>query len=151
LVAALSGIGIVIEGRRHIDFDPLLPIECKRLPIPKDRERDEREYAFSERATTGGIQRFKAGYHGAAHKLGAMIAYVQDGTVSDWHKQIGQWITSLAGQQPGWSTDDLLHLERHEAAKRFASLRSLHAREKGLDKIELSHLWIEMGQTVSNP
>lgn len=34
LVAAPCGVTITIEGRRHTQFETLMPIECKRLPIP---------------------------------------------------------------------------------------------------------------------
>jgi hypothetical protein len=44
-----------------LDFDPIMPIECKRLPTPKAKDRDEREYVITEGATAGGIQRFKLG------------------------------------------------------------------------------------------
>jgi hypothetical protein len=73
LVPSPCGAAICVEGRRHTDFDSLMPIECKRLPIPKGEDRDEREYVFSSSSSTGGIQRFKAGHHGAAHTFGAMI------------------------------------------------------------------------------
>lgn len=81
LASKPCGPAIVIEGRRHTQFDSLLPIECKRLPIPKDKDRDEREYVVSRHSTTGGIQRFKAGHHGGAHNLVGMIAYIQSGNV----------------------------------------------------------------------
>ena len=56
-----SGGVIFIDGRRHTQYDALMPIECKRLPTPKDKDRDEREYVFSRFSSAGGIQRFKAG------------------------------------------------------------------------------------------
>ena len=40
------GGALVIEGRRHSQFDALFPIECKRLPTPAERDRDEREYVI---------------------------------------------------------------------------------------------------------
>ena len=60
LIASACGPTIWIDGRRCTQFDTLLPIECKRLPTPKDKDRDEREYVINRKATTGGIQRFKA-------------------------------------------------------------------------------------------
>ncbi len=72
---------IFIEGRRHTQFDTLLPIECKRLPTPKEKDRDEREYVITNPGTTGGIQRFKFGHHGADHKVGAIIGYIQEGAI----------------------------------------------------------------------
>ena len=72
LAARPCGAILLIEGRRHTQFHSLLPIECKRLPTRQERARDEREYVITSRGTTGGIQRFKFGHHGAAHRLGAM-------------------------------------------------------------------------------
>lgn len=73
LVPAPSAATIWIDGREYTQYTPLIPIECKRLPIPASATRDEREYLYSAHSSTGGIQRFKAGHHGAAHTIGAMI------------------------------------------------------------------------------
>ena len=88
---------LIIEGRRHSQFDALFPIECKRLPTPTGKDRDEREYVTTEPGTTGGIQRFKFGYHGAAHTFAAMIAYVQEQSFSHWLCQVNCWIRDLWG------------------------------------------------------
>lgn len=145
LMPSPCGASICIEGRRHVDFDSLMPIECKRLPTPKGAKRDEREYVINKHTSTGGIQRFKAGHHGAAHSLAGMIAYVQDQTTAFWDKAITEWITALANNaQSGWSLQDLLHCERTDVTLRLAVFRSLHKRLNGLSEIELRHLWIEM-------
>ena len=73
LVAAPCDAIVWIEGRRHTDFDTLLPIECKRLPTPKENDRDEREYVVTRRGSTGGIQRFKAGIE-QVHQIGVFGA-----------------------------------------------------------------------------
>jgi hypothetical protein len=145
LVAAPCGTPIWVEGRRHVDFDTLLPIECKRLPTPKEKDRDEREYVFSQYKSTGGIQRFKAGNHGSTHTLGAMIAYVQEGSRSHWKTQVAGWINGLADTgKPGWTAKDLLHAEHDDETVKVSVLRSFHTRIKGLQDIELQHLWISM-------
>lgn len=139
------GTVIWIDGRRHTQYDPLLPIECKRLPTPKDKDRDEREYVFSKHASTGGIQRFKAGLHGAAHTLGGMIAYVQEDTSEIWDKRVAKWIQELVdSEEPGWTENDLIVLERAIASIGITLLRSTHTRENDLPDIKLCHLWIEM-------
>ena len=145
LVPAPCGVTIWIEGRRHSEFDPILPIECKRLPTPNATDRDEREYVFSRYSTTGGIQRFKAGVHGGAHNLGAMIAYVQEETSATWNSRVATWINELvdAGQL-GWTIGDLLMVETNLGDQRVVVLRSLHTREGSLPEIELRHLWVEM-------
>lgn len=139
-----SGTCIWIEGRRHTDFDSLLPIECKRFPIPSGINRDEREYVISQYRSTGGIQRFKAGDHGAVHSLGAMIGYVQEQTVAYWNERVASWISDLNGTESGWTMKDLLHLVREDTSLRLAVLRSSHQRTGELADIELCHLWLEM-------
>lgn len=139
------GATVWIEGRRHTQFDTLLPIECKRLPTPKDKDRDEREYVFtSPPHTTGGVQRFKDGNHGGAHTLAGMIGYVQEGTAETWQVQIAAWVKDLvAAGQPDWSLEDSLHLVKTDKDVRITELRSSHSRA-GKPVIELRHLWVIM-------
>ena len=145
LVASPSGSTVWIQGRRCTQFDTLLPIECKRLPTPKDKARDEREYVINRQATTGGIQRFKAGHHGAAHTLAAMIAYVQAESCVTWYSRLAAWIGELDGSvHPGWTIKDLMRVDPADAKPGVTIYRSTHAREKGLSNIDIRHLWIEM-------
>jgi hypothetical protein len=145
LAAKPCGATLVIEGRRHSQFDTLLPIECKRLPTPKEKGRDEREYVITEPGTTGGIQRFKFGYHGAAHLVGAMIAYVQEQTFSHWAVQVNCWIQDLSAQAGvTWSCFDLLQPLSEDSAAGLCMLHSHHRREGGLEGFELRHLWVRM-------
>lgn len=135
----------IIEGRRITDFDMLLPIECKRLPTPKDKDREESEYVFNRNNTTGGIQRFKKGYHGANHKIGAMIAYIQENSRTFWESQIASWINGLVTEGlDGWNESDLLHLIEEDDEHQVSVLKSIHKRKNELEDIELRHLWIEM-------
>ena len=135
----------IIEGRRHTQFDALFPIECKRLPTPKAIDRDEREYVTTESGTTGGIQRFKFGYHGAAHTFAAMIAYVQEQPFSHWLYQVNCWIQDLAvGPNSAWNDSDVLQPLSDDLTTGISTLKSEHRREGGLDVCELRHLWIRM-------
>jgi hypothetical protein len=132
-----------VNGRRYTYSDILMPIECKRFPIPKRTGRDQREYVVSSSTTTGGIQRFKAGYHGSDHVIGGMIGYIQSDSASEWFERVSNWIEDLsASGEPGWSSDDLLHSVREESG--VYRYRSQHKREKSLPNIELQHLWINM-------
>ncbi|MDR3566449.1 MAG: hypothetical protein P4L43_00315 [Syntrophobacteraceae bacterium] len=136
---------LIIEGRRHSQFDALFPIECKRLPTPRGRDRDEREYVITESGTTGGIQRFKFGYHGAAHTFAAMIAYIQEHSFSHWLTKINCWILDLAAQPNStWSDSDILRTLGEDSTTRVSILKSQHQREGGLDGCELRHLWIRV-------
>jgi hypothetical protein len=143
LVASPAACSILIEGRSYVDFDSLMPIECKRLPTPSENGRDEREYVISKKTSTGGIQRFKAGNHGAQHSFGAMIGYVQSGTPALWRARIASWIDALAGHD-GWSKDDNLKMESNDSHRRVVTLSSRHQRTNSLPDIELRHVWIEM-------
>ena len=144
LVAAPCGATVWIDGRRHADFDTLMPIECKRLPTPAGKNRDEREYVFNQHASTGGIQRFKEGHHGAAHSLAGMIGYIQENTAKHWHECVTTWITELSDRaEPGWTAEDQLQMESDDEGLRLAVFRSRHERS-GLPPIELRHLWLEM-------
>jgi hypothetical protein len=145
LAPAPSGETIWINGRRYSDFDPLLPIECKRLPTPTGSGRDKREYLRTAQGTTGGVQRFKAGHHGSIHRVGAMIGYVQAENISLWVRRINVWIRALARAGiAGWTPDDCLMLHHHNANSRMAMLTSEHRRERGLPNIALHHLWVEV-------
>jgi hypothetical protein len=145
LVVAPSGALLWIAGREYSEYRTLLPIECKRLPTPTGKDRDEREYVFSRFSSTGGIQRFKAGHHAAAHARAAMIGYVQDRDIPFWRTQLDAWIDGLvAAAVQGWSADDKLGLAAHHTATRVASLQSTHQRNSGLEPILIDHLWIEM-------
>jgi hypothetical protein len=145
LVVAPSGALIWIAGREYSEYRTLLPIECKRLPTPSGKDRDEREYLFSQFNSTGGVQRFKAGHHGASHARAAMIGYVQDRDISYWRAQLDAWIEGLlATPVQGWTADDRLELAVHHAETRVASLQSTHQRDAGLAPVLIDHLWIEM-------
>ena len=97
LVASPSGQVIFIDGREYNEYQTLVPIECKRLPTPVGKDRDEREYLVSRYSSTGGVHRFKAGHHGASHTCAAMIGYVQDKDVVFWQGQIDAWIDGSIG------------------------------------------------------
>lgn len=145
LAVAPRGSIIWIEGREYTEYQTLLPIECKRLPTPPGTKRDEREYLHSRFNSTGGVQRFKAGHHGASHARGAMIAYVQDGNITAWAAQIEDWISELeADTVDNWSAADKLSMVDHDARGRIAWLKSFHLRRTDLDGIRLDHLWVEM-------
>ncbi|MEX1233125.1 MAG: hypothetical protein WEB58_22940 [Planctomycetaceae bacterium] len=139
------GALIFIEGRRHTLFDKLFPIECKRLPIPKGNDRDEWEYVISRKGSTGGIQRFKEGHHGAAHEFGGMIGYVQEGSPENWLAQINNWISELVAQSTnGWDHDDKLRLLKPNNENRVSQYSSHHRRPTVGSDIELRHSWVTM-------
>lgn len=145
LITAPSGVNIWIEGRQYTEYCSLFPIECKRLPTPTGPKRDEREYLHSRHSSTGGIQRFKNGHHGAAHQHAAMIAYIQDRDVPYWVDTMRTWVTELDNDSvSGWTTDDMLQLTSHKTSTGSAQLKSQHCRVGGLDPIHMDHMWVEL-------
>lgn len=145
LVPSPCGATVWVDGRRCSEFDTLMPIECKRLPTPKGKDRDEREYVISKHSTTGGIQRFKDGLHGSAHTLGAMIGYIQNESASVWFDCIGKWVDDIvASGESGWTKEDRLNLEVDDEKVGVAFYTSSHRRKRDLKDISLWHLWVMM-------
>jgi hypothetical protein len=137
--------GIIIANQRYCQYNALFPIECKRLPTPKERDRDEREYVITKFGTTGGIQRFKFGHHGATHTFAAMIAYVQEQSCSHWLDQVNGWIQDLAMEPDSpWTDFDSLKSLSDNLENGVSTLKSEHQRAGNLERCELYHLWIEM-------
>lgn len=138
---------INVGGRHHTLYDLLVPIECKRLPTPIRRgknPRERREYLHTQKKTVGGVQRFKAGHHGAGFELGVMIGYVQSGRVAAWRSTINRWIgVLLRARIAGWTATETLQLVSHDAVKKVGRYRSTHPRA-GSTPIALHHLWVEM-------
>lgn len=141
---------LYLEAKLYTIYDPILVLEGKRLPAPSsDREK---EYVTGTRPTktTGGIQRFKLGLHGATLDLSAMIGYVQDRCARDWHHKINEWILELASGTIAdgclWKANETLELLEEDTAERVASCRSVHSRtgEVASNTITLHHLWIAM-------
>lgn len=144
LVAAPATDVLIVQGRSYSDFQTILPIECKRLPIPPDKSRDEREYVTSKVGVGGGIQRFKEGKHGAAHERAALIAYVQAHTFDHWFVAISGWIRDLhQSGNPGWSPAEGLVSQLQDSVAGIAVYESVH-RRVNLPAIRLRHLWVKM-------
>jgi hypothetical protein len=139
------GCAIVIENRRHSQFDALFPIECKRIPTPDGKDRDEREYVYTKNSTTGGIQRFKFGHHGATHGFAAIIGYVQKQDFSYWLTTMNRWIRDLAeDSKSGWNHSDSLEPVDDASTADVFVLESSHERTADLSRCGVRHLWIKM-------
>jgi hypothetical protein len=151
-IAALPrGDVLWVEGRRYSEFEVILPIECKRLPTPTENGRDEREYVITGGTTTGGIQRFKLGAHGAANPLALMIAYVQSGEPSQWVSTINRWIVEVSGIDASWQNERLVagEVSPVEGVHQF---RSVHRRAVASSPtVELQHIWILLHDPAGRP
>lgn len=136
---------IIIGNKRHTIFQALFPVECKRLPTPKGKDRDEREYVVTAKGATGGIQRFKLGHHGAEHDFAAMIGYVQQETFEYWLKKVNGWILKLS-IDPGkpWNKTDIVKKLSIDSISRCYLMSSVHERSGTLNSITIRHLWIDL-------
>ncbi len=143
----------IIKARPYTIYDPVLVIECKRLPAPSPKER-EKEYVTGMKwdKISGGIQRFKLGLHGAKHDLAAMIGYIQDSS-NDWHSTINKWILELVenpiGDGNAWHKNETLRMLEEDTIIGIAKYHSVHNRigEVANNKIELYHLWVKMNSS----
>jgi len=145
LVAAPSATVINVDGRSYSDFDYLLPIECKRLPTPSSSNRDEREYIYSCKSSTGGIDRFKRGFHGAGYQQGMMIGFAQSHNCFHWFSTINDWFKNLVSDSPfHWQLTDMLALFTYNSNSRTSISTSTHIRDDDMTKIKITHAWVQM-------
>lgn len=145
LAVAPSGSVIWIDGHEYTEYRTLLPIECKRLPTPAGKDRDEREYLFSRFSSTGGVQRFKSGHHGGASIRAAMIGYVQSDDLALWKSRLDEWIDGFVSDATeGWAENDKFRIVAIDASTGVAHLTSSHERVRALEPIALDHLWLRM-------
>ena len=138
----------VIEARTYTIYDPVLVIECKRLPAPSPDREKEYVTGPSLGRITGGIQRFKLGLHGATHNLAAIVGYIQDYIEEGWIDTINEWIKELAAKPLGdgcvWADDEILNLYEYNIISRVGKCKSRHRRSTCSRKIEIYHIWISM-------
>jgi len=139
---------MVIEARTYTIYEPVLVIECKRLPPPSSGREKEYVTGQSPNKITGGIQRFKLGLHGAKHDLVAMVGYIQDQLGKEWLNIINKWIKELTAKPIGdgcvWAGDEILYLLESNAETGIIKCSSKHRRTANNGKIELHHIWITM-------
>ncbi|HML76595.1 MAG TPA: hypothetical protein PKB02_19040 [Anaerohalosphaeraceae bacterium] len=136
-------IGVI----NYTKYNPVLFIECKRLPAPSPDREKEYVTGADPNKKTGGIQRFKLGLHGGKYDIAAMIGYVQTRTFQEWHYQINKWILEFSGTSTTdgctWTTDEGLTRLEENSLNKVAKYHSTHLRNSKKE-IELYHLWIIM-------
>lgn len=139
----------VIGASLHTIYDPVLVLECKRLPAPPPLKR-EKEYVTGGEQITGGIQRFKLGLHGAGMGIVAMIGYIQEQSPRQWHAKINSWISDLANDKSKdagvWSSGEILGPIKEDYKNGIADCRSAHSRGRktSREQFVIYHLWIKM-------
>lgn len=143
ITAVPRGDALWVEGRCYSEFEVILPIECKRLPTPTEGGRDEREYVITGGGgTTGGIQRFKLGVHGAANPLALMIAYIQRGDPTHWMSVVNGWLAEAGSIDLAWQ-DERLVANFARPTVGVHGFHSVHKRSVASSPtVELQHVWI---------
>lgn len=146
----------LIESQTYSKYEPVLVIECKRLPA--DSSEREKEYVSGVKPNkkSGGIQRFKLGLHGAKHNLAAMIGYIQKSTSDYWLTKVNRWILEFVKNPIGdgcvWCGDEILKDSDPNQSEDIHSYCSYHTRTSGISgTVELHHLWITMNQSEKKP
>jgi hypothetical protein len=150
-ISASPAESIFLEAKPYTIYDPVLVLECKRLPAPPPKSR-EKEYVtgLASKKLSGGIQRFKLGLHGTKHNLAVMIGYLQNNTSRDWYVKINGWILELVKYPIGdgcvWTADETLKAFERDTSRGIYSYRSIHSRTGDIvnNEIELHHLWVTM-------
>jgi hypothetical protein len=151
-MSVLPTANMIIGAHTYTKYDPVLVIECKRLPAPTAER--EKEYVSSQTPNkiTGGIQRFKLGLHGEKYDLAAMIGYIQDQIDGGWIDTINKWIKELAVKTIGdgcvWSDDEILHLLENNTVTGIIKCNSKHRRTANSRDIKIQHIWILMGEST---
>ena len=149
---AVKPMGIImVEGRKYFDFEQLLPIECKRLPTPKDSKRSDLEYVHGLPGNrSGGIERFKHGLHGPQNQHALIIAYVQGESFTHWLSVINDRLAQLAsdGTDGGmWNPVEPLSSAASAVGVIVQRLNSCHRRLRPpccSASVEMEHIWLLM-------
>lgn len=141
---------ILVEDKRRRLGEVILPIECKRIPTPK--QRNEIEYVIGDgqgNKRSGAIQRFKHGDHGHRNRYGLLIGYVEQQGYAHWHQAINQRLLELSEtnfDESLWKGPEQLHTESRQNSK-VHRLSSKHRRKQppaNSGEINLFHLWIQL-------
>jgi hypothetical protein len=141
---------MTIEAQRYTAYTPIIVFECKRLPAPDIKREKEYVTGIDSNKISGGIQRFKLGFHGNKYDMAAMIGYVQDKPCSYWHGKINEWILELVKKPIGdgclWKSGEILNAIAENKSVGSACYVSTHKRQKLKDEIKIHHLWITMNK-----
>ena len=125
-------IGVVDE----VSLKAFFVIEAKRFPPTNTKD-----YVQGK---TGGIERFKKGYHGQGLFVSAMLGYVQKNGFEYWHTQVNSWIDSLnpnSNDVITWCKKD--RLRKVESSENMGLYTSIHSRPEQ-KSISLYHFWLNM-------
>lgn len=138
---------ILVGTIAYTIFEQLLPIECKRLPTPRDNKRSDCEYVHGMPGhRTGAIERFKHLLHGPANDRAMIIGYVQSESFDHWLTTINARLTQFAADDVDgglWSPVETLSAAAITCCEDLLRLDSKHRRLDSTS-VHLSHLWLSM-------
>ncbi len=147
-------IGAYISIRTQKSFYPFFTIECKRLPTPRSRVEEQKEYVTGLK---GGITRFKRNEHGIDLPINAMIGYIEKNDFEYWHNEINGWIRILNGtiekgkvsdKDISWGDDEILEKIYFND---IARLHSKHPRFNSTltSQVTLVHFWVKIKTAIN--
>jgi hypothetical protein len=123
-----TDIGVYVRSNKYF----FCWIEAKRLPTPKGKNRDEREYVIVSQEKengkkkfkgNGGIQRFKEGAHAPKLSYSIMIGYIQENNAEYWFEKINDWINKLTiTDSVFWNESDYLQKQESGKCDRYLSI-----------------------------
>lgn len=140
---------IGVHGRAYIpeNSQKFCWIEAKRLPTPKERSRDEREYVFVDHAQyegNGGIERFKLNKHGGSLPISIMIGYVQEGDFDFWLEKVNNWLCMYSTTEP-FHCLEVLQVHNGKSGRYYSHHERYSLKEhKWISPFELYHFWIRV-------
>ena len=142
-------ISVLPRVEPHSKYDPLLVIECKRLPAPDMKREKEYVSGLDPHKISGGIQRFKLGLHSGNISPAVMVGYIQEKDASFWLEQINSWICEFAKQPIGdrcvWADDEILQFLEACPCRGISTYVSNHRRISS-SILEICHLWVNMAR-----
>lgn len=161
-MAVIPSVGVARLKVGPQFFDPddhLYIIEAKLLPTPKARAGEgdrSREYVVGNwagrespgKSSTGGMERFKEGWHGRGFLRSAMIAFIMAGTATAWHADVNVWIDDLianpiSSHKAAWAADDrLISVDGVSDTSGVSEFTSRNSRSGDNSPITLRHFWI---------
>lgn len=145
-----ADIGVYL-GRQYSSYNTNIFcwIEAKRLPTPKSRHRDEREYVFVDHSQiqfegNGGIERFKLNKHGEGLPVSIMFGYVQSNTFEYWEEKVNQWLLTYASIDPCYHEEKLIRISPNGNRFQSTHLRVDHRSGQKMNDITIYHFWITL-------
>lgn len=138
-----------IDAKLYSIYEPILVIECKRLPAPTKARQCE-YVARMKKPWLGGIQRFKLGVYARGDKQAVIVGYIQTSTPHACHMNINACIATISTIKPSpdgcvWNTNESLKRLTVDQVQKKSRCKSRHQRIGGVPTyIEIHHLWICM-------